>query len=138
MNDNSGNDFYQNFFAVLAGVLSAIAVGFLIKVVFGKIFHFDPLNEFSGDESSLTILLSIAGWLFFSSLVGGLVCALIAGRNDLGHIIINSLVVLTLYFLVGGTEIFKGRSILSWSVILAIPVGIFVGEWIGSSNKSEE
>lgn len=138
MGNNQGNDFYQNFFAVLAGVLSAIASGFLIKVVFGRLFHFDPFNEFSTNESNLKILLSIAAWLFFSSLVGGMVCALIAGRNDLGHIIINSLVVLTLYFLIGGTEIFNGRSILSWSVILAIPLGIFIGEWVGSSKRSEE
>ena len=138
MNEDTGYDFYRSFFAVLAGVLSAIAAGFLIKKLFEKLFHFDPLGTLSPDEINFMVQLAAAGWLFISSLVGGFVCARIAGRNDLSHIIVSSLVVLALYFFLGGTEMFKEKSILSWSILLAIPIGIFLGEWVGSIRKSEE
>ena len=138
MNEDTGYDFYRSFFAVLAGVLSAIATGFIIKTIFEKLFHFDPLNELSGNESNFMIQLAAGGWLFISSFVGGIVCAVIAGRNDLSHIIVGSLVVLALYFLVGGTAIFNEKSIASWAILLAIPIGYSIGEWLGGMKKSEE
>jgi ABC-type multidrug transport system fused ATPase/permease subunit len=138
MNEDTGYDFYRSFFAVLAGVLSAIATGFIIKKLFEKLFHFDPLGTLSPDEINFMVQLAATGWLFVSSLVGGFVCARIAGRNDLSHIIVSSLVVLALYFFLGGTEMLKDRSILSWAILLAIPIGIFLGEWIGSIRKNEE
>ena len=138
MNEDTGYDFYRSFFAVLAGVLSAIAAGAIIKMLFAKLLNFDPLNELSENESNLMIQLSVAGWLFISSFVGGLICAIIAGRNDMGHIIVSSLVVLALYFLLGGTQVFKERSFLSWAILLAIPIGIFLGEWIGGVGKTTE
>ena len=138
MNEDTGYDFYRSFFAVLAGVLSAIAAGFIIKKVFEKLFHFDPLGTLTPDEINLMVQLAAAGWLFISSLVGGFVCAKIAGRNDLTHIIVSSLVVLALYFFIGGTDMLKDKSILSWAILLAIPVGIFFGELLGGIKKGEE
>lgn len=140
MNENSTNDFYRDFFAVLAGVLSAIITGWIIKFAFLGLFHFDPLNEFSVNENykEFVIQLAVGGWLFVSSLVGGWICAIIAGKNDLSHIIISSLVVLALYFLLGGTGIFKERSFVSWALLLAIPAGYFIGEWMGWKNKAGE
>ncbi len=134
MNDNSGNDFYRSFFAVLAGVFSAIVAGFIIKIGFERFLHFDPLSELSADEvkNNLILQLTVSGWLFVSSLAGGLVCAIIAGKNNLSHIIISSLVVLALYFVVSGGGILKEQSLASWAILLAIPFGYFIGEWIGS------
>jgi hypothetical protein len=138
MNEDTGYDFYRSFFAVLAGVLSAIAVGFLIKAGFEKFINFDPLNELYGSERNFPIQLAAAGWLFISSFVGGFVCSRIAGKNDMSHIIIGSLVVLALYFLIGGTAIFNEKSIASWAILLAIPIGYSIGEWIGGMRKSKE
>jgi len=81
------------------------------------------------------IQLAAAGWLFLSSFVGGFVCARIAGKNDLSHIIIGSLVVLSLYFLIGGTAIFNEKSIFSWAILLAIPIGYFLGEWLADLRR---
>jgi len=137
MNEDTGYDFYRSFFAVLAGVLSAIATGFIIKTIFQKFLHFDPLNEFTS-ESNIMIQLAVASWLFISSLIGGIVCARIAGSNDLSHIIIGSLVVLALYFLVGGTAIFNDKSIGTWAILLTIPIGYSIGEWLGGQKKNIE
>ena len=70
MNEDTGYDFYRSFFAVLAGVLSAIATGFLIKAAFEKFMNFDPLLEVYKNESNFMIQLAAAGWLFISSFVG--------------------------------------------------------------------
>lgn len=138
MNEDTGYDFYRSFFAVLAGVLSAIATGFLIKAAFEKFMNFDPLVELYGNESNFMIQLAAAGWLFISSFAGGFVCAKIAGKNDLSHILIGSLVVLALYFLIQGSAIFNEKSFLSWAILLAIPIGYSIGEWLGGIRKGEE
>ena len=138
MNEHNGYDFYRSFFAVLAGVLSAIAAGFLIKAIFEKFLDFDPLNEVYGNEHNFPIKLAVGIWLFISSFIGGVVCAKIAGKNDLSHIIIGSLVVLALYFLIGGTAIFNEKSIASWAILLVIPIGYFLGEWLVDMKKAKD
>ena len=140
MNNNSANDFYRSFFAVLAGAFSAIAAGFIIKLLVERFLHFDPLSELSasGNNSNIFIILFVGGWLFISSLAGGIVCSGIAGKNEMSHILIGSLVVLALYFIIGGTELLKEKSLASWAVLLAIPVGYSVGEWLGGRKRQEE
>jgi len=138
MDDASDNKFYKSFFAVLAGVLSAIGAGFIIKIIVEKMLHHDPFSALTinQNESSFSILMATGAWLFVSSFIGGLICAMITGRNDLSHIIISSLVALALYFVIGGTEFFKTRSPASWIILLMIPAGYFIGEWIGAKKRN--
>ena len=133
MNNNSDRDFKRHFFAVLGGVFASIAAGFLMHLILHKIFQIDLFKNsyiLSGGDS-VKILLGFGIWLFASSLVGGLACITIAGKNDVSHIIISSLVALALYFFISGGGILKEGSFASWSVLLAIPFGYFAGEWLG-------
>lgn len=87
------------------------------------------------DNSKIGSLLTTGALLLISSFIGGLICTMITGKNDFGHIIISSLVVLALYFLIGNTEFLKEKSLASWIVLLIIPVGYFISEWMGRSSR---
>lgn len=135
MTSNSNHNFYRHFFAVLGGVFASIAAGFLMQLILHRVFQIDLFSRssiHSGDTAKT--LFGFGIWLFASSLVGGLACITIAGKNDVSHIIISSLVVLALYFFISGGGILKDGSFASWSILLAIPFGYFTGEWLGSRN----
>lgn len=131
------SSFYKSFLAVLAGVFSAILTGLIIKVVFEKVLNYGSFPGLSSneDQNDLGILLNLGGWFLISSLIGGLVCVTISGRNDISHIVISSLVVLALYFFIDGVAIFKDKNLSSWIVLLTIPIGYFIGEWMGARNR---
>ncbi|MFI5133188.1 MAG: hypothetical protein ACHQEB_02575 [Chitinophagales bacterium] len=137
MNENADREFNRSFFGIMGGVLSAIAAGFLLKLILEKVFHADPFTVSSinirSDDLKIEIALGI--WLFISSLAGGLACVTISGKNDVSHVIISSLVVLALYFFISGGGILKGQSLASWTILLTIPFGYFVGEWMGSRKR---
>ncbi len=138
MSINSDRSFNRHFFAVMGGVFASIAAAFLIHLILQKVFHIDLLTPSSHqyDADNFKVLLGFGIWLFASSLVGGLACITIAGKNDVSHIIISSLVALALYFFISGGGILKGSSFSSWSILLAIPFGYFVGEWMGAGKQN--
>lgn len=136
MNDKPDNEFNRSFFGVLGGVVSAIAAGFLFKLILAKVFDVDPFSASSivYHNHDLKIEIALGVWLFISSMVGGLACVTISGKNDMSHVIISSLVVLALYFFISGGGILKEQSLASWTILLVIPFGYFAGEWIGSKR----
>ena len=137
MDSNPEKDFNRSFFGVLGGVFSSIAIGYLAKIAFEKIFHVDPFSTASGniEQDKITLEIILGAWLFISSFAGGLICAMIVGRNDVSHIIISSLVVLALYFIISGGGVLKEQSLASWAILLVIPFGYFIGEWLGTYKK---
>ena len=135
MSINTDRSFNKHFFAVLGGVFATMAAGFLIHLILYKGFQIDLFSRNSiQSNETLKILLGFGIWLFASSLVGGLACITIAGKNDMSHIIISSLVALALYFFISGGGILKESSFSSWIILLAIPFGYFAGEWLGMRN----
>ncbi|MBS1921045.1 MAG: hypothetical protein JST17_12410 [Bacteroidetes bacterium] len=136
MSTSSNSNFNRHFFAVAGGVFASMAAGFLIHLILHKAFQIDLFNHTTLQaEEPLNILLGFGIWLFASSMVGGLICISIAGKNDVSHIIISSLVALALYFFISGGGILKESSFGSWSILLAIPLGYFAGEWLGTANR---
>jgi hypothetical protein len=139
MNENPDREFNRSFFGVLGGVFAAIAAGFLVKLILEKAFHVDPftISSINTHDIDLKIEIALGIWLFISSLVGGLACATISGKNDVSHVIISSLVVLALYFFISGGGILKEWSLASWVILLTIPFGYFIGEWLGSYSRKK-
>ncbi|HVT83733.1 MAG TPA: hypothetical protein VHD35_00955 [Chitinophagaceae bacterium] len=136
MTSNSNYNFNRHFLAVLGGVLASMAAGFLIHLILHKVFQIDLFSRTSiNSDETVNILIGFGIWLFACSLVGGLACITIAGKNDVSHIIISSLVALALYFFISGGGILKEGSFASWSILLAIPFGYFTGEWLGSRKS---
>lgn len=138
MSTDSNYSFNKHFFAVLGGVFATIAAGFLMHLILYRGFQIDLFSRtvINSDET-LKILVGFGIWLFASSLVGGLACITIAGKNDMSHIIISSLVALALYFFISGGGILKESDFSSWIILLAIPIGYFVGEWLGMKNSKK-
>ena len=140
MSTNSDREINKHFFAIVGGVFASIAAAYLINLILQKVFHIDLFTPAANQygNADLKVLLGFGIWLFASSLVGGLACITIAGRNDVSHIIISSLVTLALYFFISGGGILKESSFASWSILLAIPFGYFTGEWMGSGKQNNK
>ncbi|HYM93071.1 MAG TPA: hypothetical protein VET23_02955 [Chitinophagaceae bacterium] len=136
MSTDSNRDFNRHLFAVMGGVFASMAAAFLIHLILEKMFDIDLFSSssFPAGAENVKLLTGFGIWLFASSLVGGLACITISGKNDVSHIIISSLVALALYFFISGGGILKTHSFASWSILLAIPFGYFAGEWLGSRN----
>ncbi len=140
MDNDQDKEFNQNFFGIVGGVFSSVAAGFLVKLLLEKVFDIDPFSSSSiiAHNHDLKIETALGIWLFISSLSGGLACVTISGKNNVGHIIISSLVVLALYFVISGGGILIEQSLAAWSILLVIPFGFFIGEWLGSSRQRKD
>ncbi|MBS1620326.1 MAG: hypothetical protein JST10_08555 [Bacteroidetes bacterium] len=136
MSSQTDQNFFRHFVAVLGGVLASMAAGYLIHLILHRFFHIDLFSLTTTHANDKIKLLTGFGiWLFASSLVGGLACITIAGKNEMSHIIISSMVALALYFFISGGGIIKEGDLSSWLILLAIPFGYFTGEWLGSRNR---
>lgn len=138
MKEQDTNDIARIFLSVIAGVITAIAIGaLLIRMVI-------PLAEnYSGEgfpsytmKDRFMIGLLFFGLFFIASLAGGFVCILISTNREIIQILINSLVSIVVVFVMSGKEILRKEDwFLSLIILLGIPLGNVMGGWIGGRLK---
>jgi len=142
MKEQATNELARIFFSVIAGVITAIAVGALLLPVveifvdkFFNLYFFAPAPP-DAWKDDLMLDIVLFAWFFIASLAGGLVCSLISINKDTIHVLISSLVSIALVFAVSKGEILKGIQLLpSLLILLAIPLGNLFGGWIGGRLK---
>jgi len=145
MKENTINEFARTFLSVIAGAMAAIATGALmlplVKMILDKFFNFYILSAPSPYvwKDGMMPGLILFGWLFFSSLIGGLVCTILSTNKDMLHVLISSLVTIVVVFIVSKEEVMKEKNLLpSLLILLAIPVGNLIGGWVGGSYKRKK
>ena len=140
MKDESINEFARNFLSIVAGVLTAIAVAFILlplaKLVpnhsFEIYFSTPPPDEW---KKGLVILITMVAWLFISSFAGGFVCTALSTDRELIYALIGSLVCLTVLFVVSEGNIFEMKTWQSWVLLITVPFGNIAGSGLSSAYK---
>jgi uncharacterized membrane protein len=106
---------------VIAGIAAAVAMGFVLEPVLKMV-----VDKYFDEADNTIITVSFYLFIFLPSFVGGIICALIAQRKELNH-----LLVATVLTVIGGAiyfwdiaELIEPKNAL---VALMIPLGYFTG-----------
>ena len=140
--NNEDKHFLLSFLPIVSGVMSALGTAFLllplVKYIFSKFFDFylfaaPPSEEWRGN---FTIQATLFGWFFISSLVGGFFCMIVSRNRDIIQVLVSSTVSIGLFMIVTKTDLSFER-LFTWLLVLAIPLGNFVGAWLASGYKKK-
>jgi hypothetical protein len=142
MKESTLNEISRDFLAVLAGVMTAIAVALLllpvVNLVANSHFQISVFSQSLVDawKDDLIVKISLFVWLFLASIAGGTICTLIAANRDIILVLISSMVSIALVFIVSGGEVVnRNHLIISVLIILGIPIGNVLGAGIGWNMK---
>ena len=130
----------RNTLSVIFGVVAVFLCGLvlypLVQLLFDKYFqiYLGPSRPKDAFEKNLVILITVMIWVMLSSITGGLVCAIIATKNEWTLISICALIIILIFTILSNGDIFQNiESILS---MLMIPFGFISGRMIGMKLKA--
>ena len=127
MDESGKNELARNILSVIAGVLSAIAVGAilwpLMQIVFEKHFHLYLFSSPPADarKNDLVIEIAFGAWFFIASLIGGFICTMISTKNDLAHVTVSAMVGVALFFFISERLPREGYFFLYFAIWLMAP-----------------
>jgi len=134
-NRNIYNPLSAVFSGVLSAGLAALILYPIVSVLFDKYFHFMGYPEGHEQRDGLIIAFTLALWFFISSMVGGMICTLIAKNNEWLYVFINMIVVVLILIIISEGAISVQPNLGGILILLMIPFGNMAGKLLGSMIK---
>ena len=130
----------RNTLSVFLGLVAVFLCGLilypLVQLLFDKYFqiYLGPSRPKDAFEKNLIILITIMIWVLLSSIAGGLVCSLMATKNEWIYMSICAIIMIMIFAILSKGDVFKNiESILS---LFMIPIGFAGGRLIGGKIKT--
>jgi hypothetical protein len=133
---------YRPFLAVVAGILSTglVALTFypIVKVILDRYLHIMGYPRGNERKDELILLFTLNLWFFISSMIGGIVCTLIAKQNEWLCILLNIITIFLILIIISSGEIFIGLDLDAVLILLMIPIGNIAGKLLAALIKRKQ
>src|SRR5258706_9000146 len=124
------NPTLKTILAISGGLLSAIIAALLLWPVVQLMF--DKYFEFDSSRSDNILKVTFYLWVFIPTLAGGFVCSLIADRKVLKHILVLTLLTITIMIIIYREEVLMIEP-KEELIVIMFPLGYFLGGKIGTN-----